>query len=368
MRVVIAPDSFKGSASATEATTAIASGWAGMRPLDALDLVPMADGGEGSLEAFAAASPSAVRHRVVVSGPLDEQVESVWLELPDRVGVVELASSSGITLLERLEPARAHTRGFGQTIQAALDAGMAEIVACIGGSASNDGGAGMLLALGARLLDGQGDPIGPGAAALDDLVKADLAGLAAIPPGGVRVVTDVDAPLIGSTGAVHGYGPQKGVRAHEFDRYEQRLLRLAGLLGVDPAASGSGAAGGTGAGLLAWGAVLEPGAQEVAARLGLADRIAGADLVITGEGRFDEQSATGKAPEHARRLAADRAVPVALIAGSVVGPAPGFTAVRALADLAGSEAAAMQDPLRWLHEAGRSLALEVPEWDRAGRP
>jgi len=221
MRVVIAPDSFKGTIDARSAAAAIAEGWASVRPADEVRLVPMADGGEGTLEVLAV--PGARRIPVRVTGPDDREVEAVVLLLPDGTGVVELASTSGITLLDRLRPLQAHTRGFGAAIGAVLDAGAVGLLLTIGGSASTDGGAGALRELGARFLDARGREVPDGAAGLLELEAVDLTGLRPVPPGGVRVVTDVTSPLLGPGGAAAVYGPQKGASPDDVVELERRL-------------------------------------------------------------------------------------------------------------------------------------------------
>ncbi|MCS5715967.1 glycerate kinase [Herbiconiux sp. CPCC 205716] len=365
LRVVIAPDSFKGSASAVAVASALAAGWRSVRPADELVLRPMADGGEGTLDALATAYPSAERMPVTVLGPADASVAAHWLLVtaPDgtRTGVVELAATSGIELLTALRPLDAHTLGFGQAIAAALDAGVDRLVLAIGGSASTDGGAGLLTALGARLTDAAGTPVPSGAAGLASLSRAELSGLRPLPPGGAVVLTDVTSPLLGPAGAVAVFGPQKGLTPSTSPAVEASLAHLVEL--VDGGAGlalvpGAGAAGGAGFGLLAWGAVLEPGAAAVARELGLADALVGADVVVTGEGRFDGQSEAGKVPTHVRELAAAAGARPALVAGVIDAEPVGFAASAALVDpqLAGSAAASLADPLRWLTAAGAHLA------------
>ena len=317
----------------------------------------MADGGEGTLDAFETAFPGSVRHPVTARGPDDRPVHASWLQLPDGTAVVELASTSGITLVDPLVPGTGHTIGFGEAVLAALDAGAPRLLLAIGGSCSTDGGAGLLTVLGARILDAAGAPVGPGNEGLADAATVDLQGLRPAPSGGVEVITDVTAPLLGPLGASAVFGPQKGVADDEIGLFDDRLRRFAALLPeVDPAAEGAGAAGGAGFGLLAWGARLVPGAAATAAALGLDARIARADVVITGEGRFDGQSLTGKVPGHV--LDAARGRPVVLVAGAITADPAAFSAAVSLTDLAGSSAAAMADPLRWLREAGAVLAAQ----------
>lgn len=365
--VVVALDSFKGSIGAADAARAVRDGWRSVRPDDDIRLVPMADGGEGTLDAFAAALPDAVRMPVTVTGPHDAPVEASWLLLPPTpanpggTAVVELAATSGIELLgspPRLRPMDAHTLGLGETVRAALAAGVSRLVLAIGSSASTDGGAGLLTALGARFTDSASRPIARGGRGLASIEQADLAGLPALPSGGVDVLTDVSNPLLGPGGAASVFGPQKGADPHEVGLLESGLSRLADLLEVDPDTPGAGAAGGTGFALLAWGARLVPGAPAVADLVGLRPAIAEASLVITGEGSFDRQSAAGKAPDLVRRLAAAEQVPVALIAGRISEKADTtpFSSALSLTDAAGSADASLHDPRRWLVQAGAMLA------------
>ncbi|WP_043710388.1 glycerate kinase [Leifsonia aquatica] len=373
--VVIAPDSFKGSASAAEVATALAAGWAEVRPDDEFVLAPTADGGEGTLDAFAAAVPGAVRRPVRVLGPSGDLVDATWLQLPDGTAVVELAETSGLGLLRAPAPFDAHTIGFGQAIAAALDAGASALLLAIGGSASTDGGAGVLSALGARLLDGSGVAVVPGNRGLASLARVDLSGLRPLPSGGVRILSDVTNPLLGPQGAAAVFGPQKGAAPEDVPLLDAGLAwfaealraasgRVAGAERVEGAGRiavsvddpGTGAAGGTGFGLRVWGAAMTPGAPAVAEALGLPARIASADLVITGEGRYDSQSASGKAPEHVAELARRAGVPVLLAAGAITAEPSDFADAVALADLAGGSAAAIADPLRWARAAGADLA------------
>lgn len=373
-RVVVAIDSFKGSIAAAAAARELAAGWVSADAGAVVELRPMADGGEGTLDAFAAAIPGARRMPVTVTGPAGTPVDASWLLLPptpgdrpvasDRgsVGVVELASTSGIELLgEERRGLDADTTGFGEAIVAALDAGVDRLVLGIGSSSSTDGGAGMLRALGARFTDAVGRDVDAGARGLADIAHADLSGLRPLPAGGVDVLSDVSNPLFGAQGAAAVFGPQKGLDAAQVAAADAALSRLADLVpdGASLAATpGAGAAGGTGFGLLAWGARLSPGAREVAALIDLADAIARADLVITGEGSFDGQSAAGKVPAFVAELAAGAGVPTALVAGRIAADAgtAAFASSVSLTDLAGSSAASLADPARWLRAAGAALA------------
>ena len=362
-RVVVAPDSFKGTASAADAAAALAAGWRRVRPDDELLLRPMADGGEGTLDAFASAVPGARRIAVRVRGPVNEPVETHWLLLPDGTGIVELAATSGITLLDPLAPLDAHTAGFGEAIAAALDAGVFRLLLALGGSASTDGGVAALAVLGGRFADASGRPIRHGNRGLGTLHRVDLSALRPLPEGGATILGDVANPLLGSSGAAAVFGPQKGADAAMVAVLDENLAWLVRRMppSMRPLAEvpGAGAAGGTGFGLLAWGASMGGGAALVAEAARLPDAITGADLVITGEGRFDGQSEAGKAPAEVAELAGTAGVPVVLVAGAITAEPRGFAASVALSDLAGSDAAAMAEPLRWLERAGAELAHTI---------
>ncbi|CAN3702515.1 Glycerate 2-kinase [Microbacterium sp. MM2322] len=363
MKVVFALDSFKGSIAAEDAVHAVADGWRRVAPRLRAVSRPMADGGEGTLRAFLAAESEAAEHFVDVDGPRGP-VHASWGELPGRVGVVELASSSGIELYaEALRPWDADTSGFGHVIRAALDHGMETLIAGIGSSASTDAGTGLLRALGARFVDGEGEPVPPGARGLRDVVTVDVSHLRPAPRGGVIVLSDVTNPLTGSEGAARVFGAQKGFTGDECRRVDEALGQFAPLLTgalsrARPEASGSGAAGGAGFALSGWGGQLRSGAHAVAELSGLREAIADAAFVITGEGAFDGQSAHGKVPGYVQSLARELGVPVGLIAGRISPGADtsGFTEVVSLTDIAGSGSAARLEPARWLRHAGGALA------------
>ncbi len=360
MRVIAAPDSFKGSIGAAAAAAALASGWLRVRPADELIQLPLADGGEGTLAVLAAAAPSARWHAERVAGPVGEPVRAAWLELAGNAAVVELAAAAGLTLLAEPMPLAAHSYGVGELIASALDAGARRIVIALGGSACTDGGTGALTALGARFEDAAGAVLPLGGGALRDLARIDLTGLRPPPGGGVTCLTDVRAPLLGPDGAAAVFGPQKGASRADVAVLDAGLARLASLLGGDPAEPGAGSAGGCGYGLAAaWGAGLRPGAAEIAMIAGLPAAIEGADLIITGEGQYDASSENGKVVGAVRAVAAaarPAAVPVAVVAGRMaVTPPAGVRAVE-LAALAGGPQAALADPGRWLADAAALLA------------
>lgn len=362
-RVVLAPDSFKGTITGADAAVALAEGWASVDPDAVFVHRPMADGGEGTVAAFEAAVPGAMRMPITVDGPADVPVDTAWLLLPASgdasrgTAVIDLASTSGIELLTALRPWNADTTGFGQAIAAAIDHGVSRLVLGIGSSASTDGGTGMLTALGARFTDAAGAPVARGARGLADIVAIDRSGLRPAPE--VHVLTDVTNPLIGPRGAAAVFGPQKGlVAAQDVATVDAGLANLAALLDLDPALPGAGAAGGTGGALVAWGGVLAPGAAEVAALIGLADAIAAADVVITGEGSYDGQSGDGKVPSFIAGLAAHAGASALLAAGRITADADTslFAASASLTDLGGSADAALAEPARWLRAAGAALA------------
>lgn len=315
----------------------------------------MADGGEGTLDAFAAAVPGAEWMPQRVVGPDNAPVDTEWLLLPDGTGVVELARASGLTLLDPLLPLDAHTYGFGQLIAAALDGGASRLVLAIGGSSSTDGGAGALAALGVELLDVSGAQIPLGNRGLATLESVNWA-FARESPETVLVLCDVRNPLLGPDGAAAVFGPQKGATLGDIPTMDANLAHFAGVLGGNDEFPGAGAAGGTSFGLVAWGAELRSGAEEIASRSGLDAAIGTADLVITGEGRFDAQSAQGKIPAHIAERSAELGIRVALVAGLIEAPTSDFADAVSLTDLAGDGVTARADSERWLEAAGAALA------------
>jgi len=333
MKVVVAPNAFKGTLTAPQAAAAIARGVREVFPDAEIVEVPVADGGEGTVEALVVAHRGEYR-TVTVEGPLGDPVAAVFgLIDGGRTAVVELASASGLTLVAagRLDPRRASTFGFGQLLAAAREAGAVEVIAGIGGSATNDGGAGMAQALGCRLVDARGRELERGGAALARLERIDVSG---VDPRWrsvrVKVACDVTNPLTGPLGASAVYGPQKGADETAIRELDDALARYAAVVEGDLGkrvadVPGAGAAGGTGAGLVAFlDAELLPGAPLVVDAAGLDAELQGAQLVITGEGRVDAQTAYGKAPGEVIKRARAAGVPVILLAGS---KGPGWEAV-----------------------------------------
>ncbi len=322
-RIVVAPDSFKESLAAPDVAAAVRRGLLAADPMLDVVEVPMADGGEGTAAALVAATDGRTVP-VRVRGPLGEDVDASFGMLGDGVtAVVELASASGLELVrpQHRDVLRAGTWGTGQLVRAALDEGAARIVVGIGGSATNDGGAGMLAALGARLRDASGADLPPGGAALAGLASVDLTDLdPRLRQVRLEAACDVDNPLLGPDGASAVFGPQKGARPDDVRFLDAALARWADALsratGQDPRdVPGAGAAGGTGLALLQLGASLRPGVELVAEVVGLAEHLVGADLVITGEGRVDAQTAHGKTPAGVLAAARAAGVPTVVLAG-----------------------------------------------------
>ncbi|MFD5438372.1 glycerate kinase, partial [Kitasatospora sp. NPDC127067] len=317
---------------------------------------PWPAGGAATPPPPAAALPGTTEHEVPGrTGPDGRPVTGLYALLPDGTALVELAVASGLPLMSRPAPLTATTRGTGETVAAALDAGARRLAVALGGSASTDGGSGLLAALGLRLTDARGRELPDGGGALPRAHRVDATGLRPAPPEGVVLLTDVTNPLLGPDGAAAVYGPQKGADPSEVALLDQGLTRLAALLGADPAQPGAGAAGGTAYGLAAaWGAVIRPGAAAVADLLRLDRDIAAADLVITGEGRYDATSLRGKAVGEVLARAARAGVPARIVAGESADDR-----VLTLAALAGDPASAREHARLWLVRAGARLAHDA---------
>jgi glycerate 2-kinase len=358
VRIVIAPDSFKGSLAADRAASAVAAGVRRVRPDADLVLRPVADGGEGTVAAALRAGFAA--RTVPVTGPDGGRVEGTFA-VDGTTAVLELAAAAGLGLLGRPAPRAATTRGVGELLRAALDTGPRRIVLGVGGSATTDGGAGMLQELGARLLDADGVDLPAGGAALARLDRVDLAGLdPRIRAVDLVVATDVDNPLIGPAGAAAVFGPQKGATPDDVAVLDAALARFAEVLARDAGADvaalpGGGAAGGTAAGAVAvLGASLASGAGLVCDLVGLSEALRGADLAVTGEGALDEQTLRGKAPAEVAARARAAGIPCLGLAGVLRLDAQrlasaGFAAAHGLTELE-------PDPDRCRAEAARLLA------------
>lgn len=372
LRVVLAPNAFKGSLTAIDAADAMAVGVRAALPEAVVVIAPIADGGDGSLDAFARAGYRV--HPIGTRGPTGLPVAS-RVAARDGDAVVELADACGMARLPggRLAPMTSTTLGLGDAIRAALDLRPERLVVCIGGSASTDGGAGMLAALGARLLDADGDDVAPSGAMLDRVARVDLSVLdARLRSVDLVVALDVDAPLTGPRGAAVVFAPQKGAAPDQVAQLDAGLAHWGALLadacGRDVASMpGAGAAGGTGAALLALGATPRAGFDVVAALLDLDALIASADLVVTGEGRLDAQSGLGKGAGEVARRAAACGTPVLAVCGAITLDAPalrsmGFTGWTDLRSRAADGQSAMRDAPALLVEA---TAAAIRAW-RAG--
>lgn len=326
VRVVVAPDSFKGSLSAVAVAAAMEQGVLEVFPDAEVKKVPIADGGEGTVEALVLATGGQIVEEKV-SGPRGEQVTACWGVLGDgATAAIEMAAASGLPLVpkEQRDPRVTSTYGTGQLVKAALDRGLRRLIIGIGGSATNDGGTGLARALGARFLDAAGRELPEGGAALAALARIDIAGLdPRLKDTQIMVACDVDNPLCGPRGASAVYGPQKGATPDMVAELDAALAQYAKVAreatGKDVAVcSGAGAAGGLGAGLMYFtAAALRPGVEIVLEATGFAALVKEADLVITGEGNTDFQTAHGKAPVGVAKVAGQFGVPTVCLSGGL---------------------------------------------------
>jgi glycerate kinase len=371
MRVLIAPDKFRGTLTARQAAEAIATGWRRSRPDDELDLAPMADGGEGTTTALVDALGGDVVS-VQTTGPRGDRIEApfgVAESANGRVAIVESSAASGLAVLSpsRRDPRRTTTRGTGELIRAALDRAPERLIVGLGGSATNDGGAGMAQALGVRLTDAEGRELDPGGAALSGLARIDATGL---DPRMRRLVcvaaSDVDNPLTGPNGATTVYAAQKGASPEDIWPLDRALGHLAAIverdLGVDLRDEpGAGAAGGLGFGMMAFlGARLRSGVEVVSEALGLPSRMAAADLAITGEGHLDEQSIRGKVPAGVLQLARELSIPALVVCGEATPGLPLGVLVVSMVERFGADTA-LGDARRSLERLCQELAQRVDE-------
>ncbi len=373
-RVLVAPDKFKGSLAASAVAAAIAAGL--RRAAADLEVVqnPVADGGDGTLEAALDAGYERVPVRV--SGPVGDPVDTAYA-VRDGTAVVEMADACGLVRMPagQLAPLTASSAGLGEVVRAALDADCATVVIGIGGSASTDGGAGMLGALGARFLDADGVDLPPGGGALARLDRVDLSRLhPALDRAELVLATDVDNPLLGPRGAAAVYGPQKGAGAADIEVLDAALARLSQVLGTatgagsrgHPAATlpGAGAAGGVGfAALAVLGASARPGIELLLELTGFLEKLPGAALVITGEGSLDRQTLAGKAPAGVAAAARAHGVPVVAVAGRCLLDRAeladaGISAAYALTDLEPDPARCMTEAEPLLERLSERVARE----------
>lgn len=325
MRLVIAPDSFKGSLTALEAARAMEAGVRRVFPASEIQMFPMADGGEGTLDAVLYAARGE-RRTLTVSGAAGEQVEAAYGVIRDERGdiaVIESAQVVGLTLVGASDVAQRNTAGLGELLRHCLDAGLRHFMIGLGGSSTNDGGTGVLAALGVRLLDAHGEPVAPTPSGLAKLFHIDFSALdTRILQADITLMTDVDNPLCGAAGATATFGPQKGVAPSDVMLFDARLANLARLcdawLGRELShEAGTGAAGGLGYAFMLLGAKRRPGAEVVCELMRLDAAMQGADWALTGEGRSDAQTLHGKLPLAVSRHARRRRVPVTLLSGRI---------------------------------------------------
>ena len=374
MRVLMAPDGFGGTLSPAQAAAALAEGWRRTASGDDVDLAPLSDGGPGFVDVLATALPDARRLAVEVEDPLARPVRAELL-LHGTTAYVESAQACGLHLVaeEDRDPLRATTYGVGQLLAAALDAGARRVVVGLGGSATNDGGAGLLAALGLQRQDAAGQRLAPGGLALRDVARLDGRLDPRLADVELVAASDVTSPLLGLYGASAVFGPQKGASREDVALLDGALTRWADVLEAHLGVQvrdrpGAGAAGGLGAALHALGATQQPGIALVQEAVGFDERVAAADLVVTGEGRFDAQSLVGKVVSGVARAAGEHALPCVVLAGDVQlgrreAAAAGVDQAWSLVDLVGAERA-MADAAAALGE----LAAHVAGQWAAGRP
>ncbi|MEV6824533.1 glycerate kinase [Amycolatopsis sp. NPDC051102] len=360
MKVLVAPDKFKGSLTAAEVASAVAAGLADVHPAATVTALPVADGGEGTVDA--AVSAGFRRVSVPARGPTGQPLTASYA-VRGRTAVVELAEASGLHRLPAgPEPRTASSAGIGDVIAAAVRAGCRRIVLGVGGSACTDGGAGLLTALGARLLDDAGRELPPGGAALSELASLDLSGLSWVD---IELASDVDNPLYGPDGAAAVYGPQKGASSVDVEVLDSALRHWASIAGPEFAdRPGAGAAGGVGfAAMAVLGARMRPGIELLLDLLGFGAALAGADLVVTGEGSLDRQTLSGKAPAGVARAAAAAGVPCVAVSGRCLLSAvelaqAGIAAGYALTDLEPDPARCMAEAAPLLRRLARRVAAD----------
>jgi glycerate kinase len=393
MRIVIAPDKFKGSLSAPDVARHLEEGLrkgsataAGPGPLEVMGTlevlrIPVADGGEGTLDA--AVGSGFTRRRVLVSGPTGQPLTAEFA-VRGREAVIEMAAASGLAVLPGYDGGRpgsasaraASSLGTGELIRAALDAGCRQIILGVGGSANTDGGAGVLQGLGARLLDAAGNELPLGGAALADLAAIDFSGFdTRLEESRFILASDVDNPLLGAEGAAAIFGPQKGATAADVGELDAALANFVQVLAAEigpravkaASAPGAGAAGGVGyAAIAALAASRRPGIDVVLEFTRLAERLAGADLVITGEGSLDEQSLLGKTPMGVARAAAAAGVPVLAVCGRTTLSAEqqqnsGFRQVYPLTALERNVEICIAEAGRLLEELGQHIGVHLTD-------
>jgi glycerate kinase len=352
-KILLVPDSFKGSATSGEVAESVAQGWLQVRPTDEITRIAFADGGEGTVAAVESAVKGSVRVPVAAQSGDGRDHDCYWLLVNGDIALIEMAMICGITTVENLDALGAHSYGLGQVIAAAAsDLRVNEIVIAVGGSASTDAGVGALMALGFECADETGSPVALGGGALIDVKK--ISGDFVAPARGIKILVDVQSPMTGINGAAHVFAPQKGASPADVEALDLGLTNFLEVVGgVD--APGYGAAGGVSGGLaLVLGAQIVSGVQSLAEITGVIEQISQVDCVITGEGAFDSQSYQGKVVGYLLEQAASRGVPAMVVCG--VNKNGDDERVISLVELAPSVEAAISDCRIWLEEAGKALA------------
>ena len=356
-RILIAPDSFKGSATSRQVCDALGRGWLEIRSGDEIECAPFADGGEGTLDCIESVLERAVRIPIRAQGATGVEHNSSWLLVNGDTAVIEMAALCGITTVEKLDPLNAHSFGLGQGIRDALnDSRVNEILVAIGGSASTDGGIGALVALGFKVVDKAGNSVDLGGGSLhliDSIISPTELNL---PTRGIKILVDVQSPLVGPEGAASVFGPQKGANAKQVETLDHGLCHLLDLLSVTDQ-PGFGAAGGVAFGLSRFlGGTIVSGVEMIADVIGLEEKIKKADCVITGEGSFDSQSFSGKAVGYMIERSAHFERPLLIACG--VNKNLEKKNTYSLVDIAPDRDSAMKESQHWLFQLGRQMALD----------
>ena len=368
MRFLVAPDSFKGSLSANQAGQVIESALTQEIPQAVVEVVPMADGGEGTVDAFLL-STDGKRIEVEVTGPTGEKIQSYYGVLGDgETAVIEAATIVGFTLVpeEKRHPVHLTTYGVGECILHALDSGFRRFIIGLGGSATNDGGLGMLQALGVTFRDDRGNTVTPFASSLPEVYEVDYGTLdERLQKSDIRVASDVDNPLCGPDGATHVFSLQKGAKPEQLERLDQKMASYANCIEhhLDQSFQhlpGAGAAGGLGFALMTIGGVRESGASLLAEVAEIDRRLAHTDWLITGEGKTDAQTLHGKAPYYLAKLAGEHDVPTVLLSGCIEGELdtlyPIFTSMHAIGNGPMSVDESMKNAESLLYDKARNIA------------
>ncbi|MUK88733.1 glycerate kinase [Ornithinibacillus sp. L9] len=325
MKIVVAPDSFKGSLTQVEAASIIKKAVMEANPSHQVIMKPMADGGEGTVDALLNASSKSERITIQVTGPLGDNVTTSMGIVNNDMAIIEVASISGLTMVpkEKRDPYQTTTYGIGEAILIALNRGLRKFVIGLGGSATNDGGFGMLQALGAQFMNKDGITVGKFGRDLLDMERVDFSSIdPRIAHCDIQIASDVDNPLCGENGASNIFGPQKGATSKQVELLDQALMKYSQFIQEEISQSlastpGAGAAGGLGFGFLVLGGRIVSGAKLIGETIELKQAISNADLVITGEGKSDKQTLFGKAPGQVAEIAKKCNIPIWLVSGSV---------------------------------------------------